>query len=188
MVESHPFLNVPIWALIDLDSTETDLNADGIGDVIVRSWDCKTLYYLQGLEDGLTFSWPAVHLLPPQKVFASDIAGRLFTGDFNGDGIQDVITNYAVFAGTPNRRNEIWVFLGRPNDLPDFRSYDISKYPPLSGAKFRSTAGDFDGDGFSDFALQVPVGGSPNAGEIVAVFYGSSGDMSKARLLISASV
>ena len=179
VVESHPFLNVPMWDLIDLDATETDLNADGIGDVVVRSWDCKTLYYLQGLEDGLTFNWPAVRLLPPQKVFASNIAGRPFTGDFNGDGIQDVITNYQIVAGTRKRRNEIWVFLGRPNDLPDFRSYDISKYGAIGGAKCCSTAGDFDGDGFSDFAVDVPAGDSPNSGEIVAVFYGSSGDMTE---------
>jgi hypothetical protein len=83
--------------------------------------------------------------------YQNDITGPLASGDFNGDGAQDLAIGTKL---------GISVVLGRGRGLfPQHVTYNTTEEPAISGV-----SGDFNDDGIPDLAVTVPSG--------VAVFLG----------------
>lgn len=139
--------------------TEGDFNHDGKVDVAVSNAGSADVSVLLGRGDG-TFS-PAVRYPVSGAAAASGLpalgAGTfsLVTGDFNGDGIEDLATTNSV-------SNNVSVLLGRGDG-----SFNPARTYPLAGAHsvgvipFALASGDFNHDGKTDLvsggALSVTI-------------------------------
>ena len=116
-----------------------DLNGDGLADVIVPD-DYYSLVYMKGYGDG-TFQAAVNHYSPiggPGKGDGVDIA----TGDFNGDGLADV-----VLGNSTDPTIGITVFLSNP----DGTLQPGVNYGSGGGMQYVAVA-DLDGDGILDIA------------------------------------
>jgi hypothetical protein len=117
-----------------------DFNGDGLLDV-VESDDLYNLVYLQGYGNGAFHAAPTYGLPNSfnQRTFTESVA----TGDFNGDGIPDVVVGQDGNDGSTG----VAVYLGKG---------DGTFFPGVSyGASNEDTnvaVADFNGDGFLDIA------------------------------------
>jgi hypothetical protein len=96
---------------------------------------------------------------------AGDNAGAIAAGDFNGDGVQDVVLAAAGAGGPDNARpesGEAYMFLGpfSPGERrdPAEGQHDLVIYGDQAGDQLGRAlaAGDFNGDGIDDIALGAP--------------------------------
>ncbi|HLW85180.1 MAG TPA: VCBS repeat-containing protein [Candidatus Sulfotelmatobacter sp.] len=132
-----------------------DFNGDGLAD-IVESDDLYNLVYLQGYGDG-TFRAAFTNPLPnsfDQNAYTYSVA----TGDFNGDGILDVVVGEVNNNGSPG----VAVYLGRG----DGTFYAGDSYGTSTRMSFVAVA-DFNGDGKLDIAAIDEVN------DVVQIFMGN---------------
>ncbi len=132
-----------------------DFNGDGLLDV-VESDDWYNLVYLQGYGDG-TFRAAPTYGLPnsfDQYAWTFSVA----TGDFNGDGIQDMVVGQIRNSGSTG----VVVYLGRG----DGSFYPGISYGPSPDMSYVAV-GDFNGDGKLDIA------GIDNTNDVVQIFLGN---------------
>ena len=141
-------------------STAGDVNGDGYSDIVVGAD-----YYTIGWQEGRAY----VYLggsggLDTTPVFVAtgeygiDHFGRAVgtAGDVNGDGYADVVIGAPDYPAN-NRVGRVYVYFGGeggPDTTPDFIVDG-----QVSGNRFGSpagTAGDVDGDGFSDLLVGAP--------------------------------
>lgn len=142
-----------------------DVNGDGYGDVIVSApyFDYYgKVYAYYGSATGLYFSgWSLSGV-------GYGIGKSVSTaGDMNGDGYSDVIIGYFY---TINSDNKVEIYLGSPSGLTNLPS--TYSYIGFVG----STAGDVNGDGYSDLIVGNPIktnNSIPNEG-LVYVYHGTS--------------
>jgi len=140
-------------------ATAGDVNGDGYSDVIVGA-----NFYDNGLPDqgramvylgsssglGSTPAWAA----------DGDLAGSEFgssvstAGDVNGDGYSDVIVGAPDYSGT----GRAFVYLGSATGLSTTNSWNpVISGPPNNGFGWSvATAGDVNGDGYSDIIVSAP--------------------------------
>jgi hypothetical protein len=113
---------------------------------------------------------------------AGDQAGSILSGDFNGDGIKDIVVGAASASGPGNHRagaGEAYVFFGpfAPGSSLDAAAgqNDSVLYGANAGDGFgRAMAvGDFNGDGVDDLVIAAPTAES-GAGRIYVMFGGSA--------------
>jgi len=132
-----------------------DFNGDGIPDV-VESDDLYSLVYLKGYGDG-TFRAAPTYTLPnsfDQDGYSYSVA----SGDFNGDGIADVVVNgYNNFGATG-----VTVYLGKGDGT--FNPGD--SYGTSATMSFVAV-GDFNGDGKLDIAA------IDRGGDLLDIFLGN---------------
>ena len=132
-----------------------DFNGDGLMDV-VESDDEYNLVYLQGYGDGSLWAAPSYDL--PNSFSGYAYTYSVATGDFNGDGIPDVVVGQAYNYGSTG----VTVYLAKG---------DGSFYPGVSyGASDRMgyvAVADFNGDGKLDIAATDSQGG------VVQIFLGN---------------
>lgn len=143
-----------------------DVNGDGRSDVIVSAQFYNNgrgrAYVYYGTASGLEAdpSWvndgePNEHGEPR---FGSSVASA---GDVNGDGFSDVIVGASHFTNCPRCAGAAYVFLGSSEGLPKTYSWRLS---PGGGVYFGETvasAGDVNGDGFSDVIVGDGSAGTP---------------------------
>jgi hypothetical protein len=155
-----------------------DINGDGLSDILIGNGSTTTFAIY-----GSPTSIGQVNLtaLQPSNGFriTNSSGNALFVpsvvGDVNGDGYEDMLfnmsgnyNNYLIFGG-PNLAN-----MTMPTALGTFSNYvSITNGGSFtSGGKISTLNGDFNGDGYSDFALaQISLTGSTGP---VYVYYGSS--------------
>lgn len=110
-----------------------------------------------------------------------DQAGSIVPGDFNGDGVEDIVLGAAFADGPDNTRadaGEAYVFLGpfATGASLDAHAGDYASvfYGAAAGDGLgRALAvGDFNGDGVDDLAMAAPAAGS-EAGRVYLMFGGA---------------
>lgn len=149
-------VTVPTW---ETDPTNTansvfgitaglgDVNGDGFGDFAVLSTLLGTTYlYLGGAQ------WPAT---TPSAVIATASGSSIAAaGDINGDGFADMIVGSIAYSGQAANEGQVRVYLGGVDGLT--LGADALDPTNQANARFGSSlasAGDFNGDGFSDIAV-----------------------------------
>ena len=162
-------------------STSGDINGDGYSDIIVGA-----PYYANGqaIEGrGYVYHGSAAGLSASANwTFESNSANGLFglsvctAGDINGDGYSDVIIGGDAFSGGQVNEGRVWVFHGSSTGLPASANWtaESNKWGAFFGHSV-STAGDVNGDGYSDILVGA-VGfdnGQRNEGKVF-LWYGSS--------------
>jgi hypothetical protein len=165
--------------------TAGDVNGDGYGDIIVGSpfyqEDGKAWVYL-GSETGVTSA--------PHWHDDCDQAGSQFgaavgaAGDVNGDGYSDVIAGAPMWDHGDNNEGGVFVYHGSSLGLataPAWQKEGGAFDEQLGYAV--GTAGDTDGDGYSDVIVGAPYAshGSINEGR-AWVYAGSSTGLNEAYL------
>jgi hypothetical protein len=162
-----------------------DVNGDGYSDVIVgaHSYDNGQtnegrafVYQGSGVGLGLTPAWTA-----ESNQTGADFGISVATaGDVNGDGFADVIVGATVFDNGQTDEGRAFVYHGSAAGLGTIPAWTAE--PNLSNARFGSsvaTAGDVNGDGFSDVIVGAPSfnGGQSEEGRAFT-YHGSAAGLS----------
>ena len=140
-------------------ATAGDVNGDGYSDVIVgaplydngQDAEGRAFLYLGGPNGlGATPAWTT----------ESDVAQANLgwvvaaAGDVNGDGYADVIVTEP---GWNNGAGQVWVFYGNASGLPATVSwFKLGSQPFGAFGSSAATAGDVNGDGYSDIIVGAP--------------------------------
>jgi hypothetical protein len=168
-------------------STAGDVNGDGFSDIIVGSpyyWEKdevsregKAWVYL-GRSSGVT---SAPHWYDDCGQAGAEFGFSVSTaGDVNGDGYSDIIVGAPGRVLSVSGQGAAYVYHGSSTGLPPSSvGWSWWEYGRWDGACFGysvSTAGDVDGDGYSDVIIGAPFYGVDTEAEegIAQVFEGSS--------------
>ncbi|MGC2329378.1 MAG: VCBS repeat-containing protein [Candidatus Sulfotelmatobacter sp.] len=149
-----------------------DFNGDGLLDV-VESDDQYNLVYLQGYGDGTFRAAPSYDL--PNSFQAYGYTFSVAAGDFNGDGIPDVVVGEAQDNGSTG----VVVYLSKG----DGTFYPGVSYGNSSQMRFVAVA-DFNGDGKLDIAatdaqaglVQIFLGNGDGTFNLAAAYPTDSGE------------
>ncbi len=164
--------------------TTGDVNGDGYSDVIVGAWgydngqtdEGRALVYY-GSAAGLTMS--------PSWTVESDQAAARFgisvgtAGDVNGDGYSDVIVGADCYDNGQTDEGRAQVYHGSATGLALSAAWTAeSNQATANFAWSVATAGDVNGDGFSDVIVGAYAydGGQTDEGQ-ACVFHGSAGGL-----------
>ncbi|MCU0436384.1 MAG: FG-GAP-like repeat-containing protein [Raineya sp.] len=162
-----------------------DVNGDGFSDVAIGAWwfdngevDEGRVYVYHGSITGLSTT-------PNWQVESNQANANLgvsiaSAGDVNGDGFSDVIVGAWGFDAGETDEGRVWLYLGSPNTLSSVVNWMIESNQTNAFLGISvSSAGDVNGDGFSD----VIVGaygfdaGQTNEGRAY-VYHGSAAGLS----------
>jgi hypothetical protein len=162
-----------------------DVNGDGYSDVIVGAYQYDNgqaeegvVFLYLGDSGGLSSS--------PSSIVELNLAGIGFgqsvstAGDVNGDGYSDVIVGAPSYAHELPYEGAAFVYHGGSDGLSGSPSWSVES--DMEEANFGysvSTAGDVNGDGYSDVIVGAPGYNNGQAGEGASfVYHGSSGGLS----------
>ena len=166
-------------------ATAGDINGDGFSDIIVgaiqydngQSNEGKVFLYT-GYADGLrtTENWT----YEINSIYANFGCSVASAGDINGDGYGDVIVGAEFYSNGENSEGAAFVFTGSSTGLSNFPgwSFESNQAEAIFGSSV-STAGDVNGDGYSDVIIGAKQfdNGQNNEGTAF-LFYGSSSGLS----------
>jgi hypothetical protein len=171
-------------------ATAGDVNGDGYSDVVVGAEgfdiagypDLGAVVVYQGTDTGLQSSGTSLvipgFLRKSDAHFGSSVATA---GDVNGDGYADVIVGARLHGDDPVAAGLAMVSLGSASGLSDLPAWYASG-PNQARAYFGTsvaTAGDVNGDGYSDLIVGGPNFDNPQIDEGQAfVFHGSGAGLS----------
>ncbi|MCB9210729.1 MAG: FG-GAP repeat protein [Ignavibacteriales bacterium] len=146
-----------------------DVNGDGYSDIIIA--DRNEVFVYHGSSAGLATSANRIITGEPGSKFGFSISTA---GDVNGDGYSDVIIGATGYSNIQNNAGAAFVYYGSALGLStDYNWHQEGNYFNSEYGYSVSTAGDVNGDGFSD----VIVSESRKPG-IVYVYHGSSNGLS----------
>ncbi len=173
-----------------------DFNGDGFDDLAVGAWgeslgsldDAGGVHIFTGDESGLTSVNNQWWTQGSSNIAGTAEAGDRFgfalaAGDFNRDGFDDLVIGVP---GENNNTGVVHVLYGSAGYLSSTGSqtWDQDDVDGV-GARLQNeyfgwalTTGDFNGDGFDDFAVSAPFENLPpgiGSAGVVHVFYGSAG-------------
>jgi hypothetical protein len=123
-----------------------DFNRDGFKDLAIAGSSAR-LYLLQGNGDGTFTQQPTLEPIP-EDPFARD-GTDVDVGDFNRDGIQDLVVAFAL------NGSKTVIFIG--NGDGTFRAPHIITEPDIRIPHYQAVA-DYNGDGSQDLALSLGWG------------------------------
>jgi hypothetical protein len=161
-------------------STAGDVNGDGYSDVIVGAYlfdngetDEGMVWVFNGSISGLsnTYSWSA-----DGNQISAQLGSSVSTaGDINGDGYSDVIVGAPFYDGGQTDEGRALVYTGSSNGLI-YAWYSESDQASANYGSAVSTAGDVNGDGYSDVIVGANNYDNTFTDEgRVLVFYGNGG-------------
>ncbi|PLX04833.1 MAG: hypothetical protein C0594_08760, partial [Marinilabiliales bacterium] len=159
-------------------STAGDINGDGFSDIIIASGNIEfgivRAYY--GSASGLSSSpnWEYIH----SNSFGFQELEICLAGDVNDDGYSDIAISAPYDENGESNEGIIYLFYGSSNGLTGSAqwTYELNIAEANLGISI-SSAGDVNGDGYSDLLV-----GQPNWNNSIGkayVFYGSSNGMSE---------
>ncbi len=175
-------------------STAGDVNGDGYSDVIIGAY-----YYDSGeTNEGMAFVYYGSAQGPstsPNWTAESNQADAYFgfsvstAGDVNGDGYSDVIISAPYYDNVEGNEGRAFLYYGSSSGLSLTLNWVAESNQ--AGAYFGysvSTAGDVNGDGYSDVVIGAPYYDNVEGEEGRAfVYYGSAGGLSTSPDWISES-
>jgi photosystem II stability/assembly factor-like uncharacterized protein len=168
-------------------ATAGDVNGDGYSDVLIGS----SLYDNGQTDEGKVFLWngsssgPGVNGTPLNADWTaeSNQSGADFgisiatAGDINGDGFSDVIIGADKYDNGETDEGKFYAYYGSVSGLPATPDYSAVE-GNQTGANLGysvSSAGDVNGDGFSDVLIGVPYFDLGQTDEgLVYMIYGSA--------------
>ncbi|MDP2323750.1 MAG: FG-GAP-like repeat-containing protein [Gammaproteobacteria bacterium] len=166
-------------------STAGDINGDGYADVVIGASGYDNGQPDEG-QATLYLGGPAGLGLAPAWTIESNQAGANLgaavgtAGDVNGDGYSDVVVGASGFDNGQLDEGRALVFLGRPGGLAPTPAWTAESNEP--GAGFGSSvasAGDVNGDGYSDLIVGAPLFDNDQIGEgRTFVYLGSAAGLS----------
>lgn len=166
-------------------STAGDVNGDGYSDVIVSAirydngqTDEGRVYVYHGSASGLSASanWTAESNQALSN-FGSSVSSA---GDVNGDGYSDVIIGAVNFDNGQTDEGKVYVYHGSPSGLSNSANWTAESNQAFGSlGSSVSSAGDVNGDGYSDVIVgaQDYDNGQTNEGRAFA-YYGSASGLS----------
>jgi hypothetical protein len=167
--------------------TAGDVNGDGFSDVLIAlptydnsELDEGVVWVFHGSDGGLGAT--------PSRVIEANQAGASFgfdvetAGDVNGDGFSDVIIGAQSYDGLQTDAGRAFVYYGGVGGLEDAPAW--TDEPNQASAQYGrsvATAGDVNGDGYSDVMVGAPYFdvGATNDGA-VWVYHGSPAGLAPA--------
>jgi len=158
-----------------------DVNGDGFSDVIVGApkydngqTDEGRAYVYLGSASGLsaTPAWTAESDQASAQ-FGSSVATA---GDVNGDGYSDVVVGAPLYGNVQASEGKAFVYHGSASGLATTANWTAESNQASSQLAFSvASAGDVNGDGYSDLIVGAPYYDNPEADEGVAfVYHGSA--------------
>jgi hypothetical protein len=144
-------------------STAGDVNGDGYDDVIVGAplYESDASYADQGYTfayhgsaDGLgtVFDW-SMYGFQARAQFGTSVSTA---GDVNGDGYSDVIIGAPGWESSQGGEGSAWVWHGSADGLQMFPDWNTELDEEGQYGTSVSTAGDVNGDGYSDVIVGAP--------------------------------
>jgi hypothetical protein len=164
----------------DIVATAGDVNGDGYADILVGTfWQGPgrvESYY--GGASGLNAiaSWGVNGELPPPNGYYHHF-GRWISsaGDINNDGYDDVIIGAPMYYDQQGASGKAYVYHGSSSGLSSAPNWTAVGQSSAGLGWYVSTAGDVNGDGYSDVIIGAPWF-NPNWGRVF-VYYGSSSSL-----------
>jgi hypothetical protein len=191
-----PLMTSPAWiaegnqtsAMFGISvATAGDVNSDGFSDVVVGASmfdngqaDEGQVFIYHGSASGLASS--------TARVLESDQAGAQFghavatAGDVNGDGYLDLIIGAPLYDDGQNDEGRGFVYHGSATGIAASAAWSVQVNQTGAGfGRSVATAGDVNGDGFSDVIVGAPFfdNGQLNEGRAF-VYHGSPAGLSTA--------
>jgi len=160
-------------------ATAGDVNGDGYSDIIVGA----PLYDDGEVNEGRIFVYhgSANGIATQDFSFDQDVAGALYgasvasAGDVNGDGYDDIVVGARFHSNTTSQEGACYVYNGSASGLSGPASFSVEG--GQSGAELGrsvASAGDVNGDGYSDIIVGTHFFDLPQNDEGVAVVYAGS--------------
>ena len=182
--ESYEFMGVSV-------STAGEINGDGYSDVIIGSPERSLTDYGYGLARVYHGASYGLNTSLAWYVYGNESYGKLgwsvaTAGDVNGDGYGDVIIGQKGYSGSGSNQGRALLWLGGSGGLgpiPDtISNADWQTSIPFNGAEYGysvATAGDVNGDGYSDVIVGAPYySGSYTEEGIAYVYHGGPNNLS----------
>lgn len=167
LVLKHHFYGSQIseWVGVAV-GTAGDVNGDGYSDVFISAPGCDSEYLNQGVvflyygsSSGLggTYNWISLGPEAGGNQSALNYGAAAGTaGDVNGDGYSDFVIGHAG-------GSSVYVWYGSPaglrNGAPAYANWHVGAAPGSNFGFSVATAGDVNGDGFSDLIAGAPAAG-----------------------------
>jgi len=164
-------------------STAGDVNADGYSDVIVGaeyydiSDNSGRVFIYKGSEQGIvTTAFDKLTTFDADSRFGCSVKTA---GDVNNDGYADVIVGAVIYENGQQSEGAAFVFRGGETGMNYEWKYEPDQEYYYCGTSV-STAGDVNGDGFSDVIVGMNGYENGQSGEGGAlIFHGSSSGLSE---------
>ncbi|MFZ5468279.1 MAG: integrin alpha, partial [Myxococcota bacterium] len=161
-----------------------DVNGDGFADVVVGASNLDDpeanegsafLYLGSAIGLASTPTWSATPTNQPNAFFGNSLAGA---GDVNGDGFGDVVVGAFRWSGQGTNEGRAYAYLGSATGLSSTPTWAADPADQIS-AEFGfsvASAGDVNGDGYSDVVVGAPLWDGTQAGDEgrVYLFLGSA--------------
>jgi FG-GAP repeat/FG-GAP-like repeat len=165
--------------------TAGDVNGDGYSDVILGAANHTETHASEGAAHVYLGSATGLATTPAWTVFGQQDNAYLgfsvgTAGDVDGDGFCDVIVGVRGFSNGQSNEGQARVYLGSASGLATTAAWSVESNQADAAMGYSvATAGDVNGDGFSDVVVGTPFysGGQTNEGR-VGVYLGSASGLS----------